>query len=169
MCVPSQYRLFIRWADPIRGSNWIHGSKNNPILKLAHELDDTCFEPPEGEDARLPVFDECGNEIDSKFAMFHSFLTWDIVEEAIRYSRADGGASIPPGLSLMDYFNKAIKARKYDEPTQEMILKMSHMWSNIVGEPIYQQSLRYMWLEECIEGGQFPRILRTKAQWLIHE
>ena len=150
--------------DIFRGSNWIHGSKNNPILKLAHELDDTCFEPPEGEHAQLPVFDEFGNEIDSKLAIFHSFLTWDIVEEAIRYSRVDGGASIHPRLSLMDYFNEAIKVRKYDESTQEMILKMSHMWSNIVGEPIHQQSLRYMWLEECIEGGQLPEPLRTQAK-----
>ena len=143
-------------AKIIRGSNWIHGSNNNPILELARKLNSVCFEPPDGEDAKLPVYDESGVEIDSQIAIPHSSDAWDIVEEAIRYSQEDNGASIPPNISLMDYFREAVKARNYPEARQKLILKMAHMWSNIVGEPIDQQSLRYMWLEECIEGGPSP-------------
>ena len=143
-------------ADFPRGSNWIHGSKNNPILTLAQKLNNVLFEPPEGEEAKSPVYDEAGNEIDSEIAIPHSSDAWDIVEEAMKYSQVDGGASIPPEISLMDYFREAVDARGYAETSQTMILQMAHMWSNIVGESLHQQSLRYLWLEECIEGGPRP-------------
>ncbi|KAG8526911.1 uncharacterized protein KY384_008340 [Bacidia gigantensis] len=137
-----------------RGSNWIHGSKNNPILRLARELDSVCFEPPEGESANSPIYDRSGQELDSKTALAYSAETWDIIDEAIRYSQKDRGLSIPPEKSLIDYFSCAIKVRNYDEPKSKLILDMARMWSDIVGEPVEKQSLRYMWLEECIEGGK---------------
>jgi len=28
------------------------------------------------------------------------------------------------------------------------------MWGDFVGEPIEKQSMKYFWLEECIEGGK---------------
>ena len=146
--------IVVTSANQCRGSNWIHGSKDNPILKRARDLANICFEPPEGEDARPPVFDESGCLLDSQIAARHAAIAWDIVEEAIRYSRMDGGASIPPEKSLINYFEEAIKARKYEGVTRRLVTEMADMWSNIVGEPVERQSLRYLWLEECIEGGQ---------------
>lgn len=144
--------------DLSRGPNWIHGSKGNPILILAHELKDVCYEPPDGMNTKSPVYDSTGSQIDPDVAMEHSAIAWDIVDEAIRYSRANLGANIPPEKSLMDYFEEAIRVRGYDEEKTRLILGLADMWSNIVGEPIQMQSLRYMWLEECIEGGKHDNI-----------
>lgn len=148
----------------LRGPNWIHGSKDNPILRIAKEMRDACFEPPDGSDVQSPVFDKIGNEIDGKIALSHSAISWKIVEEAIQYSSSDHGASIPPGKSLKDYFEVALAVREYDATKRDLILQMADMWSNIVGEPIHKQSLRYMWLEECIEGGEmneFRKVLES--------
>ena len=120
---------------------------------MARELGDVCFEPPQGEFAKSPIYDKSGKEIDSNTALTLSATTWDIIDEAIRYSQRDRGASIPPQTSLIDYIEHATRLRGYDEVKSKLIVDMAHMWSNIVGEPVEKQSLRYMWLEECIEGG----------------
>ena len=151
-------------ADRRRGPNWIHGSKDNPILRIAKQMRDVCFEPPHGDDVQSPVFDKSGSEIDAKVALDHSAIAWGIVEEAIRYSSSDHGASIPPDKSLKDYFEVALSVREYDASKRDLILEMADMWSNIVGEPIDKQSLRYLWLEQCIEGGEmieFRRVLES--------
>ena len=84
-----------------------------------------------------------------------SAATWEIIEEAIKCSRLDKGACIPPELSLLDYFRHAVKTRGFDKTNGDLILDMAETWGNFVGEPIHKQSLRYMWLEECIEGGEW--------------
>ena len=119
---------------------------------------DVCFEPPDGGDVQSPVFDKFGDEIDGKIALSHSATSWEIVEEAIRYSSSDHGVSIPPDKSLKDYFEVALAVRKYNASERDLILQMADMWSNIVGEPIHKQSLRYLWLEECIEGGEMNEL-----------
>lgn len=154
----SKHTLVRHQADRRRGPNWIHGSKDNPILRIAKEMKDVCFEPPDGGDVQSPVFDKFGNEIDTKVALNHSAISWEIVEEAIQYSRSDRGASIPPGKSLKDYFEVALSVREYDASMRNLILEMADMWGNIVGEPIDKQSLRYIWLEECIEGGEISEL-----------
>ncbi|KAL9101063.1 MAG: hypothetical protein Q9163_003637 [Psora crenata] len=131
------------------GSNWIHGTKENPILHLASETNSVCFEPP--EDSRPSFYDQSGNEIDHDTALEHSKLSWDIVTEAIKYSQKNG-ASIPPEHSLIDYYKKVLEKGGLSESSKELVLNMARMWGNIVGEPIERQSLRFMWLEECIEG-----------------
>jgi hypothetical protein len=41
---------------------------------------------------------------------------------------------------------------------REMVLKMSELWGTFVGSPVGQQSLKFFWLEECIEGGELRPI-----------
>ncbi|KAL9127019.1 MAG: hypothetical protein Q9217_004034 [Psora testacea] len=131
------------------GSNWIHGTQDNPILHLATETSGVCFEPP--EDARPSFYDPSGKEIDHDIALEHSRLSWDIITEAIRYSQKHG-ALIPPELSLIDYYKDVLEEKGLSKMSKELVLKMARMWGNTVGEPIELQSLRFMWLEECIEG-----------------
>ena len=146
--------------------NYIDGSNDNPILTLAEKMKDICYEPPDGHEAYSHIYGANGAKIDSDKAMEHSAIAWAIVDEAIRYSRADKGASIPPEKSLVDYFEGAIQARGYSDDKALLVKDLADMWSNIVGEPIHKQSLRYMWLEECIEGGKREHGNRSKQSLL---
>jgi hypothetical protein len=70
----------------------------------------------------------------------------------------DDSASIPAEKSLYNYFEEQVadmfpsdhgdKARK----KQQTILNMAEMWGAFVGSPIQTQSLKFFWLEECIDG-----------------
>ncbi|KAL9634831.1 MAG: hypothetical protein Q9164_003846 [Protoblastenia rupestris] len=131
------------------GSNWIHGTQENPILHLANETECICFEPP--EDAKPSFYNQWGEEIDHGLALEHSKISWDIVTEAIKYSQMKR-TSIPPELSLLDYYKLVLEKADKIESSKELVLEMARMWGDIVGEPIEMQSLRFMWLEECIEG-----------------
>lgn len=35
-----------------------------------------------------------------------------------------------------------------------LILQMADMWGGFIGDPWDKQSLRYFWLEECLDGGE---------------
>ena len=120
-------------------------------MKVAQQTDGAFFEPP--EDARPSFYDESGNEIDHEIGREHSRLSWDIVTEAIKHSE-EYGAMIPPEKSLMDFYKITLEKKDLSESSKKLILGMARMWGNIVGEPIEMQSLRFMWLEECIEGGE---------------
>ena len=84
---------------------------------------------------------------------------WDIVLEAFEYS-AKNTSTIDPQLSLYDFFEEKVKERFPDatkhEHQRKIVMQFSRMWGAMVGSPVYQQSLKYFWLEECIEGGSLP-------------
>ena len=120
------------------------------MLHLANATKCFCFEPP--EDAKPAFYNQSGDEISHNLALDHSKLSWDIVTQAIKYSQTQGDL-IPPNLSLLDYYQRVLEKQEMSESSKELVLEMGRMWGNIVGEPIEQQSLRYMWLEECIDGG----------------
>lgn len=83
----------------------------------------------------------------------HSELVWEIISEAFKYSNQNS-ASIPPEKSLVDFFRSAIREKALDEPSSDLVLQMAQLWGAFVGEPIEKQSLKFFWLEECIEGGK---------------
>jgi hypothetical protein len=41
---------------------------------------------------------------------------------------------------------------------RKIVMQVSEMWGAFVGSPISRQSLKFFWLEECIEGGEFRLI-----------
>ena len=110
-------------------------------------------------DGRQSVFDKLGVQMDSKEAGENSELIWGIIEQAMKYSE-DESATIPAEESLFDFFEKKVpemvtKKTKDDnevEERRETILDMSEMWGAFVGSPIERQSLKFFWLEECIDG-----------------
>lgn len=131
------------------GPNWIHGTDHNPILSIAEKTHDTTFSPP--EDAPPSLYDESGHLVESQTAKKHSELVWEIISNAFKYSR-ENGPSIPPQSSLMDFFESEVKGKGLDDASAKLIFQMARMWGDFVGEPIEKQSLRFFWLEECIEG-----------------
>lgn len=54
----------------------------------------------------------------------------------------------------MDFFRSEAKRRELDDASCKLVFQMARMWGDFVGEPIEKQSLRFFWLEECIDGGQ---------------
>ncbi|MCJ1471022.1 hypothetical protein MMC07_009670 [Pseudocyphellaria aurata] len=132
------------------GPNWIHGSGNNPILDLAHETKTIVFTP--SEQGKSLVFDEMGRVLSDSRGKEISRLVWGIIDDAFKHS-SENSASIPPDRSLMDFFKIRVKEKNIDESTSKLVLQMAHIWGDYVGEPIETQSLKYMWLEECIDDG----------------
>jgi hypothetical protein len=86
---------------------------------------------------------------------------WTIIEQAMKYSNKES-ASIPAERSLFDYFEEQVEKLFPDEDggitnqkakiKRETILRMAEMWGAFVGSPIQKQSLKFFWLEECIDG-----------------
>lgn len=134
------------------GPNWIHGSHNNPILDLANETNSTVFSPPELGGEAVVVFDELGHRLSEQTGQEISRIFWGLVDDAFKYSSEDS-ASIPPDQSLMDFFRTKVEAKKLDGYTSKLVLQLAQIWGDYVGEPVERQSLKYMWLEECIDNG----------------
>lgn len=131
------------------GPNWIHGSDSNPILDLAIETKTTVFSPDHG--ASL-VYDEAGQLLSEQKGKEISRLVWGIIDDAFKHSN-ESSASIPPNQSLMDFFRAKVGEKRLDETTSKLVFQMARIWGDYIGDPIETQSLKYMWLEECIDDG----------------
>ena len=53
----------------------------------------------------------------------------------------------------------AIKEKGFDMDTSKLVVQLARIWGNFVGDVIEKQSLKYLWLEECIEGGLVTPVL----------
>ncbi|KAI9813413.1 MAG: hypothetical protein M1827_004088 [Pycnora praestabilis] len=147
------------------GPNWIHGTDHNPIMDLAIETNTATHSWGE----RQSMFDKRGSPIDEKRTGMYSELAWGIIAKAFTYSN-DNSASIPARKSLLDFFEKEVKDEFIEldgaedssisnesttgspEKDRETLLRVAEMWGAFVGSPIERQSLKFFWLEECIEG-----------------
>lgn len=133
------------------GPNWIHGSHNNPILDLAYDTNSTVVTPEMGKSV---VFNESGHQLSEQTGQDISRIVWGIIDDAFNYSNEES-ATIPPEMSLMDFFRAKVKEKKLDRYTSKLVLQHAQIWGDYVGEPTETQSLKYMWLEECIDDGWF--------------
>ncbi|KAI2625737.1 FAD/NAD(P)-binding domain-containing protein [Hypoxylon sp. NC1633] len=134
------------------GPNWIHGTNNNPILDLAKETKSVVGSWEE----RSSVFDEAGRQLPLSDAVNYSSIMWDIVSEAFHYSNKHS-ATISPDESLWDFFHKEVPRRIPDsspdfEQKRKIVYQVADQWGAFVGSPITTQSLKFFWLEECIDG-----------------
>lgn len=132
------------------GPNWIHGSENNPILDLANETNSLTRVWPGG----FNVFDEAGRLVQDGNELGGEM--WGIVLEAFEYS-AKNTSTIDPGKSLYDYFVEKVKevfpdATK-EEEQRKIVMHLSEMWGGVVGSSVKKQSLKFLWLDECVGGG----------------
>ena len=82
---------------------------------------------------------------------------WEILEEAVEYS-SKHSASIQSVTSLYSFFqdkcSRALERGEMTERHKELVLDMSNMWGAYVGDRIEAQSLKYFFLEDCIDGGR---------------
>jgi Flavin containing amine oxidoreductase len=116
------------------------------------------------------------------------------VGEAFKYSNTMGN-KIPAEESLMDFIRKNVRSRVQkasstaadalptgrigeDDPHDpeniekrvDLILSMAGMWGPYVGSETARQSLRFLWLEECLEGenlfcaGTYSKVLAVVSK-----
>ncbi|KAL2269170.1 hypothetical protein VTJ83DRAFT_4016 [Remersonia thermophila] len=152
------------------GANWIHGTAGNPIMDLVRET-----KTQVGDwDAHSYAFDEDGQLLPKEEGEKYSTLMWDIIQDAFEYSNKYG-AEIDPDRSLLDFFQKSVvdkipASEEGFERKRKLLLQMAELWGNFVGSPLSTQSLKFFWLEECIEGenlfcaGTYSKVLERVAQ-----
>ncbi|KAK6432071.1 hypothetical protein LTR95_011762 [Oleoguttula sp. CCFEE 5521] len=155
------------------GPNWIHGTDDNPIMKLAQQTDTQLHSWDEEHQA---VFDAEGLSVDPAEAAEFTRLIWDdgLVAAAFKHSN-EHGSEIPASTSLSDFFVERAGKLFTDLDAQAAsrkrgrFLQTASMWGAYVGSATDKQSLRFFWLEECIEGenpfvaGTYTKILEAVA------
>ena len=99
---------------------------------------------------------------------------WDdgLIADAFRHSKEDF-ASILLERSLQDFFVEEAEALFRDEAEdvarrkREILLLMGRMWGGYIGSSVERQSLKFFWLEQCIDG-ENPFVADTYAKILEH-
>lgn len=135
------------------GPNWVHGTEENPMMDLATETGTATT----SWDGKMVIVNEDGSIIDEKEGDEVSGLMWEIVQEAFRHSNRHGDAT-DPDESLLDFFAKRV-VEKIPDTTEDYerkranVLQNAETWGAFAGSPIHRQSLKFFWLEECIDGG----------------
>jgi hypothetical protein len=137
------------------GANWIHGTDHNPILDLARQTNTPTYSWGEN----FNVFNEDGHHMSPEEGAEYNEIMRSIVIEAFKHSN-ENFASIPPSESLYDFFVSKSKelipdTEKDYEKRRRIVFQMSEMWGAFVGRTVKEQSLKFFWLEETIEGGKF--------------
>ncbi|KAL1649283.1 hypothetical protein SLS58_001858 [Diplodia intermedia] len=113
-------------------------------------------------DGRQGIFDSKGSQLSEKEAAEASETIWSIIGDGMEFSKQNS-ASIPPTKSLLDYIHEKTKELYTDEnwnhlqeaekeKKRHLLHDIAEMWGAFVGSPAESQSLRFFWLEECIDG-----------------
>ncbi|TDZ33502.1 putative polyamine oxidase 4 [Colletotrichum spinosum] len=156
------------------GPNWIHGSNDNPMLELAKETNTTVG----SWDLRSHMVDESGTLLKLQDSERFSSIMWDIIQDAFQHSNQNS-ATIDPDESLWDFFEQKV-AEKIPETEEDYetkrstVLQVAESWGAFIGTPVQTQSLKFFWLEECIDGanlfcaGTYEKILETIAEPVRH-
>ncbi|KAF4961985.1 hypothetical protein FSARC_9915 [Fusarium sarcochroum] len=152
------------------GPNWIHGTNDNPMLDLAKQTNTAIGD----WESTSCVFTESGELLSLKDGEKYSNIMWEIVQDAFKHSN-NLSQDIDPKESLHDFFvqkvaEKVPSTEADHERKRSIVMQISEMWGAFVGSPIYKQSLKFFWLEECIEGenlfcsGTYKKVLDEVAR-----
>ena len=104
-------------TDPGRGPNWIHGTRDNPIVDIARETQTVVS--PTGE--RGYFVDEIGQVMPEDKANRLSDITWQIITDAIDHSK-ENSDQIAPTESLEDCFHKRLIKSYLDLDERKIVL-----------------------------------------------
>lgn len=76
---------------------------------------------------------------------------WSIIDKALDYSRKNTDI-ISPNKSLFDYIQEEVASTNLPGLEKEACIEMSKLWGSYVGSPIDRQSLKFFFLEDCLDG-----------------
>ncbi|KXX81533.1 Protein FLOWERING LOCUS D [Madurella mycetomatis] len=138
------------------GPNWIHAwtdsEEPHPIYALASDTDT----PLHHWNNKQLIYDSSGNPLSDDLADKLSTLVWDIIELAFKFSEEahikNKGDDIPSRNSLYDFVKQKAMEMMPEEKERGLLLQVSEMFGAYVGVPIWKQSLRFSWMEECCGG-----------------
>lgn len=63
-------------------------------------------------------------------------------------------STIPNKDSLYDFIEAKAREMVPDDKERGLLLQMSEMFGAYVGVPVWRQSLKFAWMEECCGGGK---------------
>lgn len=131
-----------------------------------------------------------GTKVPDELATESWEVLWDTIGDAFKYSN-DLSNRTSPDKSLMDYLSEYIPLRirkglavqqegqLKQEPLDteaeaerriDIALRMAGIWGSYVGSETSKQSLRFLWLEECLDGenpfvaGTYTEVTKVIAQ-----
>ncbi|WEW56833.1 hypothetical protein PRK78_002288 [Emydomyces testavorans] len=129
------------------GPNWIHGTEHNPIVDIS-KRSKTVTHSWDGPQA---IINSSGQLLDALTSAKVSDFMWTTIDKALDYSQ-NHAATIPCDLSLFDYFKEEVQKSALSQREKEACLELSKLWGSYIGSPIDRQSLKFFFLEECLEG-----------------
>ena len=99
------------------------------------------------------VYDPQGLPINKEKAAAGFDLVWNIISDAFKHSN-ENCANIAPNVSLKDFFREKLAERSLSHDDRNLVLQLAEMWGAFVGDSWERQSLKWFWLEECLDGGK---------------
>ena len=144
-------KVLCRYMDLIirRGPDWIHGTDNNPMLQLAEDTNSRLSSV--SEDAY--VYDSDGGLMNNQEVLDGFAVVWDILADAFKFSN-ENCTNLTSSLSLKSFFVEKLSASPLDQRARSVVLELAEMWGGFIGDAFEKQSLKWLWLEECIDGGK---------------
>jgi len=142
----------------------VHSTASNPIVDLARETDT----PLHLWEHTMCLIDGKGRLVEKVKATNTLQRVWDILDKASKYSGLSS-KNIDPTSSLYDFFidqsDELLRTGEIDEYEQSLLLGMAEMWGAYVGDRAEQQSLKFFFLEDCIDGDDL--FIATNYQKII--
>ncbi|RFU27158.1 hypothetical protein B7463_g9183, partial [Scytalidium lignicola] len=126
------------------GANWIHSPNGSPIKKLAEHVKAVTFPRPKNQ----AIVGSDGKRKSDAVAIWMHEKRLEVIEKASKYS-SECSQEIDANASLMDFFKDEISKELSNKPEilQDM-LNEAQRWGQMVGEPVDQQSLKFLCIEE---------------------
>ena len=142
-----------RFGPPIDlGASWIHGTRGNPIVRLAEKLKSTTV----ACGAVDSICDSNGAWLGSNSARHLYEEVWEILEMAMDKSRKET-ASLPDSAKMMDFFRQEVSRRRSEDKQpdvyESLMTQIVEMWGAFMGGECETQSLKNLWLDAGLEGG----------------
>lgn len=135
------------------GASWIHGTVGNPLVDLA----DKTGSVTSACGAVYSIFDGSGRYMDKKVARVLYEQVWEVLEEMIVYSRREY-AEISPEATMREFFEERVKQLCITgrvSPSNAAVINMIvEMWGAFMGADYQVQSLKNMWLDQGVDGGE---------------
>lgn len=99
------------------------------------------------------VYDSKGILFSVEKVLESSTALWEILGDAFRLS-SENCREIDPAISLKDFLRETLLTSGLDEGLREVVHELAETWGAYVGDSFERQSLKWAWLEECLEGGK---------------
>ena len=96
--------------------------------------------------------DDRGQVMQEERANILSDFTWQIITDAIDYSK-ENSEQIASTESLRSFFDEKLIGSDLNAEDRKLVSQMAMTLGSFTGDTWERQSLKNFWLEECLDGG----------------